>query len=168
MELCAASLDQLFLKSDHPRIYKGPALPPHLAIFIQLASGLEYIHSKKLIHRDIKPENVLIFIDSTGQVIMKWADFGLSKFVNERGTCTLSGIKGTREYFPPELLKMLLKINSDEELGRGDIKSDVYAFALVIGYLLLDGQHLYGSDYNIPSNILKKIQVNMDSKFYNL
>jgi serine/threonine protein kinase len=130
-----------------------------------LASGLEYIHSKKLIHRDIKPENVLIFIDSTGQVIMKWADFGLSKFVNERGTCTLSGIKGTTNYFAPELLK---KINSDEELGRGDIKSDVYAFALVIGYLLLDGQHLYGSNYDIPSNILKKIQANMDSKFYNL
>jgi serine/threonine protein kinase len=92
---------------------------------------------------------------------MKWADFGLSKFVNERGTCTLSEIKGTANYFAPELLK---KINSKEELGRGTVKSDVFAFALVIGYLLLNGQHLYGSCHNIPVNISNKNQVNMDSK----
>ena len=163
MELCTASLDQLFLKSDHPRKYKGPALPPHLTVFLQLASGLEYIHSKNLFHRDIKPANVLIFIDSTtGLVTIKWADFGLSKFVNERGTCTLSGIRGTEYYIAPELLK---RLTSDEELGRGDIKSDVFSFALVIGYLLLKGQHLYGFNIEIPTNILKKNQVNMDSKF---
>jgi serine/threonine protein kinase len=75
-----------------------------------LASGLEYIHSKKLIHRDIKPENVLISIDSTTELVtIKWADFGLSKFVNERGTFTLSGIKGTTNYFAPELLKKIKK-----------------------------------------------------------
>ena len=166
MELCTASLDQLFLKSDHPRKYKGPALPPHLTVFLQLASGLEYIHSKNLFHRDIKPANVLIFIDSTtGLVTIKWADFGLSKFVNERGTCTLSGIKGTEYYFAPELLK---KLTSDEELGRGDIKSDVFAFALVIGYLLLNGQHLYGSNYDIINNIMNKSPVNVNRKFHNL
>jgi serine/threonine protein kinase len=162
MEFCAASLDQLFLKSNDPRKYKGPALPPYLTVFIQLASGLEYIHSKNLFHRDIKPANVLISVDPAKLVTIKWADFGLSKFVNERGTCTLSGIKGTVDYFAPELLE---KLNRDEKLERGDIKSDVFAFALVIGYLLLNGQHLYGSNIEIPTNILKKNQVNMDSKF---
>ena len=166
MELCAASLDQLFLESGDPRKYKGPALPPHLEVFRQLASGLDHIHSKNLFHRDIKPENVLISVDSTtGLVTIKWADFGLSKFVNERGSCTLSGCKGTTNYFAPELLRSL---ENNETLGRGTIKSDVFSFALVIGYLLLDGQHLYGSKYHIPINILNKIQVNMDSKFYNL
>jgi serine/threonine protein kinase len=166
MELCAASLDQLFLKSEDPRKYKETKLPTHLAVFYQLASGLEYIHSKDLVHRDIKPSNVLIFIDSTtGLVTMKWADFGLSKFVNKRGTCELSGIKGTEYYFAPELLKSL---NRDDELGRGDIKSDVFSFALVIGYLLLNGQHLYGSNCDIINNIMNKSPVNMDSKFYNL
>ena len=163
MELCTASLDQLFLKSDHPRKYKGPALPPHLKVFLQLASGLEYIHSKNLFHRDIKPANVLISVDPAKLLVtIKWGDFGLSKFVNERGTCTLSGIRGTECYLAPELFK---RLNSDEELGRGDIKSDVFAFALVIGYLLLDGQHLYGSNYDILMNIINKLPVNMDSKF---
>ena len=165
MELCAASLDQLFLKSGDPRKYKGPALPPHLTVFLQLASGLEHIHSKKLFHRDIKPANVLISVDPAKLVTIKWGDFGLSKFVNERGTCTLSGIKGTVDYFAPELLK---RLTSNEELGRGDIKSDVFSFALVIGYFLLGGQHLYGANYDILNNIMNKSPVNMDSKFYNL
>jgi serine/threonine protein kinase len=163
MELCAASLDQLFLKSDDPRKYKGPKLPPHLEVFLHLALGLEYIHSKNLIHRDIKPENVLICVDSAGLVTMKWADFGFSRDVNERGTCTLSGIKETLNWFAPELLTSLE--SNDEELGRGTFKSDVFALALVFGYLLLDGQHLYEKAFQIPGNILKQAPIDLDSKF---
>ena len=164
MELCEASLDQLFLKSDHPRKYNGPALPPHLAVFLQLASGLEYIHCNGSFHRDIKPSNVLISIDpnSNNQITMKWADFGLSKFVDERGSFMLIG---SEYYYAPELLRSQVK---NEGPGRDTVKSDVFSFALVIGYLLLDGQHLYGSFCDIPINILNKNQVNMKSKFYNL
>jgi serine/threonine protein kinase len=170
IELCAASLDQLFLKSDHPRKYKGPALPPHLAVFLQLASGLEHIHSNGFFHRDIKPSNVLISIDpnNSNKVTMKWADFGLSKFVNERGTCTLIGIKEIEYYYAPELLRSQVK---NEEPGRDTVitvKSDVFSFALVIGYLLLDGQHLYGSNYDIHINIVNKSPVNIARKFYHL
>jgi serine/threonine protein kinase len=99
---------------------------------------------------------------------MKWADFGLSKFVNERGTCTLIGIKEIEYYYAPELLRSQVK---NEEPGRDTVitvKSDVFSFALIIGYLLLDGQHLYGSNFNIINNIMNKSPVNMDSKFYNL
>ena len=161
LEFCAASLDQLFLNKQN---YKGFKLPHHLTVIFHLASGLSYIHSKGLFHRDIKPSNVLIFVDSTtGLVTMKWADFGLSKFVNERGTCTLSEIRGTKYYYAPESLRSL---ENNENPGRGTIKSDVFAFALVIGYLLLDGQHLYGSNFNIINKIMNKSPVNMGSKFY--
>jgi serine/threonine-protein kinase/endoribonuclease IRE1 len=95
---------------------------------------------------------------------MKWADFGLSRSVNERGTFTQSGIRGTRNWFAPELLKSLER--SDGKLERGTVKSDVFALALVFGYLLLDGQHLYGSnELQIFKNIMKKKTVNMASKF---
>jgi serine/threonine protein kinase len=137
-------------------------------VFSQLASGLDYIHSKKLIHRDIKPENVLIHVDpTTGQVTMKWADFGLSRSVNERGTFTInSGIKGTKNWYAPELLKLSSEFKK-KKLPRGTVKSDVFAQGLVFAYLLLDGQHLYGrNDYEIFKNIMADNPVNTSSKYF--
>jgi serine/threonine protein kinase len=131
-----------------------------------LAEGLEYIHSKNLIHRDIKPGNVLIYVDSTdGQITMKLADFGLSKSVNGRGSYTMnSGVKGTYTYLAPELLQKLMQ--NEEILGRGTIKSDVFALGLVFVFLLLKGHHLYGSnEIAIINNIVANKQVNINGKF---
>ncbi|XP_059351755.1 uncharacterized protein LOC130694039 [Daphnia carinata] len=89
LELCAASLDQLFLEEDDPKKYNG-CIPRQVEVFHQLAKGLEYIHSMKLIHRDIKPENILItqMPGEYEEIIIQWADFGLSKKVTERGSYT--------------------------------------------------------------------------------
>jgi serine/threonine protein kinase len=164
LELCVASLDQIFLEPENPRKYKGPELPNHLEIFLQLAEGLEYIHSKNLFHRDIKPANVLISTDDQQKVTMKLADFGLSKSVNERGTCSMnSGVKGTNNWLAPELLKSIA--NEEPQQGRGTVKSDVFALGLVFGYLLLKGEHLYGKRHEINENILDNKPVNMKSKF---
>ena len=96
---------------------------------------------------------------------MKLADFGLSKSVNERGSYTMkSGVKGTNTYLAPELLLKLMKIN--ETLGRGTVKSDVFALSLVFAYLLLKGHHLYGSnEIEIYNNIVANNQINIKSKF---
>ncbi|XP_045035389.1 serine/threonine-protein kinase/endoribonuclease ire-1-like [Daphnia magna] len=97
LELCDASLDKLFLKSDNPKRYKGP-MPRNIEVFHQLAVGLAYIHSKKLIHRDIKPRNILIkeSPDKYQEIIIKWSDFGLAKSVNENGLHSWSGVRGNR------------------------------------------------------------------------
>ncbi|XP_057374317.1 uncharacterized protein LOC130695214 [Daphnia carinata] len=163
LELCNASLDRLFLDSDHPQKYKGP-MPRHIEVFHQLASGLEHIHSKNFIHRDIKPKNILISLRTAGEneeITIKWADFGLSRTVNERGTFTMkSGIKLTKKWLAPEILRLLGK----GEEGRGDVRSDVFALALVFGYFLLGGQHLYGSiqhNEQIIRNIIEGKPINM-------
>jgi serine/threonine protein kinase len=160
LELCKASLDQLFPANDATPKYNGPPLPNHFTVLLQLAYGLEYIHSKNLVHRDVKPENVLIHVDSNQKVTMKWADFGLSKTVNERGTCSISEVKGTKNWMAPELLK-------DDRGGeqRGTIKSDIFAEGLVLGYFLAKGIHPFGSfsSSKIPSNIKKYKPVNMES-----
>jgi serine/threonine protein kinase len=136
-------------------------------VFSQLASGLDYIHSKNLIHRDIKPENVLIHVDpTTGQVTMKWADFGLSRSVNERGTFTMSGIRGTNCWFAPEELTSGSQGQQSKQAPRGTVKSDVFTQGLVFAILLLDGQHLYGSaEMDIHANILANKPVNINSRF---
>jgi serine/threonine protein kinase len=51
---------------------KKELLPDHFTAILQLALGLEYLHSQKLIHRDIKPENVVIWESDAG-ITMKWA-----------------------------------------------------------------------------------------------
>jgi serine/threonine protein kinase len=169
LELCTASLDQVFLGPDHPNKYNGPRLPYHFEVFLQLASGLEYIHSKNIIHRDIKPENVLISVDTNRpdmKVTIKWADFGLSRAVNERGSYTMnSGVKGTKCWYAPEWLKLLYWPPTTRGQPRGTVKSDVFALGLVFAYLLLDGQHIYGSNENeIINNILGDKAINMKSK----
>ena len=142
-------------------------MPPTFDVLNQLALGLEHIHKSGLIHRDIKPENVLIWTNSgNGQVLMKWADFGLSKLVNERGTFTMSGVKGTTGWLAPELLKLLddeETVEGESEI-RGTVKTDVFEEGLVFGYYLTGGVHLFGSSLQRATNILTNNPVNLSSK----
>jgi serine/threonine-protein kinase/endoribonuclease IRE1 len=148
------------LKYGDPKKYRGP-MPPTFDVLYQLAVGLEYIHKSGLIHRDIKPANVLIWVSpENGKVLMKWADFGLSKPVNERGTCSMSGVSGTPNWLAPELLKL----QDDVEAKRGTIQTDVFAEGLVFGYYLTEGLHLYGTGFQITANILTNKPVNLLSK----
>ncbi|KAI9561285.1 hypothetical protein GHT06_012241 [Daphnia sinensis] len=157
LELCDASLDQLFLDPKDPQKYDGP-MPRNIEVFHQLASGLEHIHSKQLIHGSIKPQNVLILKapnSQSNQVTIKWADFGLSRHVDQTG----SG--GTKIWYAPEVLKRSFNKEETKELGE-TVKSDVFALGLVFGFLFLKGQHLYGcSENEIRDNVLEKKPIKM-------
>ncbi|KAK4004107.1 hypothetical protein OUZ56_005849 [Daphnia magna] len=160
LELCDASLDQLFLEPNDPKKYDGP-MPRYIQVFLQLALGLEHIHSKQLIHRDLKPQNVLISKTSSSEVTIKWADFGLSKHVDEHGCHSWSGVRGTRTWYAPEVLKISLTPKEAKEV-KGSVKSDVFALGLVFGYLFLKGQHVYGFTENeIRDNVIEKKPINM-------
>lgn len=144
-------------------------MPPHVDVLYQLAIGIEYIHGNDLIHRDLKPENALIWVSSeNNQVVMKWADFGLCKPVNERGTCSMStGTKGTINWLATEILNVLIKAPSSskrESVSRGTIQSDVFTEGLVFGYFLLNGLHLFGPLTDIQANILGNEIINLKSK----
>lgn len=138
-------MDKLFLPDDDENKYKGPPLPHYLTVLLQLACGLEYIHSKSVVHRDIKPGNVLISLNNfqndliNQEVTFKWADFGLSKSnVTGHGSFSKSGLKGSQNWMAPEDIL--------GESDRGTLKSDVYSEGLVFGYYILKGVHLLGKD----------------------
>ena len=163
-------MDQLFMSDSNERKYRGPMPQSEKDVLYQLAKGLEHIHSMSLIHRDVKPANALIWVgyDETGsneKVLMKWADFGLSKRVNERGTHSMSGDRGTNNWKAPELLELEEEETVDWENQRGTTKSDVFCEGLVFAYFLSNGKHPYGSsDIKIPINILNGRLVNTQGK----
>jgi len=167
LELCEAALNQLFLPDSNPKKYTGP-FPSDKDAFIQLSEGLFYIHSNGFVHRDVKPGNVLISLKSNSEESMlKWSDFGLSKPVNERGTFSNSGVKGTRDWLSPEILKIMQANPNDttnENSKRGTIKSDTYALGEVFFYIISGGNHPFGQldDFSIPKNVVADYKINME------
>ena len=65
-------------------------------IYSSLISGMKAIN-EKVIHRDIKPENILFRDD-----VLKIADFGLSKIIDEKTRTSSFKGWGTPKYIAPE------------------------------------------------------------------
>ncbi|CAN6286850.1 unnamed protein product [Urochloa humidicola] len=86
----------------------------HLAL--DLARGLSYLHSKKIMHRDVKAENMLLDRKRT----LKIADFGVARV--EAQSSDVTGQTGTLGYMAPEVLQ-----------GKPyDHKCDVYSFGILL------------------------------------
>ncbi|KAK1235736.1 hypothetical protein PQX77_001024, partial [Marasmius sp. AFHP31] len=92
----------------------------HYALVHDIASGLAYLHSKKIVHGDLKGVNVLI----TRLLRACIADFGLSRIADTHGIGVTSSTRsaGTMRWLAPELLS---------ENERPSKMSDMYAFASV-------------------------------------
>lgn len=83
---------------------------------LDIARGMEYIHSQGVIHRDLKPENILI----NENFQLKIADFGIGC---EEAYCDiLADDPGTYRWMAPEMIKK-------KSYGR---KVDVYGFGLIL------------------------------------
>jgi serine/threonine-protein kinase len=103
-----------------------------LALFLQVAEGLRYLHEHDTLHRDIKPSN--IFLDGKGNA--KLGDFGLVKKLNDKVILTRSrqGL-GTMDYGAPEQF---------EDAKRVDQRCDLYSLAATM-YFALTGKFPFGN-----------------------
>lgn len=59
-------------------------VPRAIEIFIQICSGLTYVHERGLVHRDLKPSNVMV-VDFEGEKKVKIVDFGITKVLEGSG-----------------------------------------------------------------------------------
>ncbi|KAH7838096.1 hypothetical protein Vadar_022037 [Vaccinium darrowii] len=86
-----------------------------IQLALDLARGLSYLHSKKIVHRDVKSENMLL--DS--HRALKIADFGVAR-VEAQNPRDMTGETGTLGYMAPEVL-------DGKPYNR---KCDVYSFGI--------------------------------------
>lgn len=70
-------------------------------IMLQLANGLNYLHSYGILHRDIKPDNIMLS-DNSENATIKIMDFGLSKVLAPQERVN-DGF-GTLTFVAPEVL----------------------------------------------------------------
>ncbi|KAG0260471.1 hypothetical protein DFQ27_003499 [Actinomortierella ambigua] len=94
----------------------------------EIAKGLAYIHSNKIIHRDLKSGNVLL----TRHLEVKLCDFGLAQVkINTASshTSNQASAAGTLRWMAPELLTLRPKYST---------KSDTYALGMVMWEMAAD------------------------------
>jgi serine/threonine-protein kinase len=116
------------------RRYEGP-VPVDLAAKYgrELADAIAYLDEQGVVHRDLKPENIIVTKDGDLKII----DFGTALLDGAKRLTWrhLSESLGTPDYMSPEQIQG----------ERGDIRSDIYAWGVMM-YELLTGRVPFGGD----------------------
>ncbi len=112
-----------------------------LRFLYQTASGVQYLHSRKIVHRDIKPENILL--DESFNI--KICDFGWSCYLEDDQVRTT--VCGTYEYMPPEIVNEKFHTN----------KVDIWALGILL-YEMIHGRAPF------RATSLKEIKRQINSK----
>lgn len=121
MEYCAQG-DLYTLLSTKPDM-RLPQLEA-LAVVLDIARGLNYLHSNNIAHRDVSPENILLGDDQE----FKICDFGLSTLANT----ICSGRVGKTLYMAPEIVR---------GVEYDPVQADIWSLGIVL-FLMLTGSPL--------------------------
>ncbi|MFH2203570.1 MAG: serine/threonine-protein kinase [Elusimicrobiota bacterium] len=104
-----------------------------LKLLRQVAEGLDYAHSRKVIHRDLKPANIMVGEDDAVKIM----DFGLAHQAKKTvAKMTQAAAWGTPPYMSPE-----------QELGTVSRESDIYSLGALY-YEMITGEPVFtGPDF---------------------
>ncbi|XP_054721398.1 LOW QUALITY PROTEIN: mitogen-activated protein kinase kinase kinase 13-A-like [Uloborus diversus] len=106
----------------HDLLRRGTEIPPKKVMewSKQVANGMNYLHTHKIIHRDLKSENILIGYND----VLKISDFGTSKQYNDKSV--KMSFAGTVAWMAPEVIRN--EVCSE--------KVDIWSFGVVLWELL--------------------------------
>ncbi|TNJ29600.1 Kinase, NEK [Giardia muris] len=148
MDLADSSLDQVIMyRKDADLFFE---IDEVLNLFVQIVSGVAYMHAFNLTHRDISCKNVLVMLKEPGNhlsqiVSVKLADFGTCKHIDSRSIDMGHTAIGTLQTMAPEVLN---------ECGY-DNKIDIWSLGCVL-YEILTFESLFVGG-NVVS-LMRKIQ----------
>ena len=114
------------------RANRDATLERKLAVLAEVASALDYAHSRKVMHRDIKPENVMIDEEDHVQIL----DFGLAARIRtsmSRVSMITRSMSGTPTYKSPEQWRGHPQNAAADQYSLG-----VMAYEMISGYLPFD------------------------------
>ena len=138
---------------EHLRAHGVPGEPAKvLQLFLPVLDAVGAAHAAGVVHRDLKPENILVGPGPKGGLLIKVADFGIAKVLEEADLSTGkaktdTGIRmGTVLYMSPE------QIRGSADL---DARSDIFALGAIL-YEIATGRIAFDapSEYDTMSNIV--------------
>ena len=167
MELCAYNLDA-WIRNNEPvldpsnsvmqdilsyeydlwRSELGELLDEIMIIMLQIAKGLELIHSCKLVHRDLNPRNgiraevaiiLMLVLFSVRDKVWKIADFGFTTTGTSKTLLVTTNGRGTPSYRAPELL---------DDPPRFASKVDIWAFGCIV-FEIATGKRAFRNDWDV-------------------
>ena len=101
------------------------------AIGRQVASALDFAHSRGLVHRDVKPQNIVVTPDGVAKV----TDFGIARSATASQLTRTGTVLGTVHYFSPE-----------QAQGKpAGPPSDIYSLGVIL-YEMLTGHLPFDAD----------------------
>ncbi|CAA0812113.1 Protein kinase family protein [Striga hermonthica] len=155
MELMSKDLGS-YIKERCGQRNKIPfTIPAAVDIMLQIARGMEYLHSKKIYLGDLNPSNILLKVKN-GVVQAKVTGFGMTSFKaqsSSKGATATANKQPTgvdlNIWLAPEQLAELHQLNKAKSAPKYTEKSDVYSFGmlcfeLLTGKVPFEDSHLQG------------------------